>query len=252
MYALASDFDNTLYFSQIDGCYKKEDIKAIKEFQKKGYLFGLCTGRPFIGALEPIKDVLEPDFYIVTTGACIYDKHLNIIYSQCIEISLIKAIHHQFKEDAVCLVQGNGYLYVFDPSHKRESSEYIYVPTPDDIDTDRIYGISLMTPNDIQKSTWIASEINRLYGDQVVAYQNVDSVDVVRKGCSKGSGIRCVKDSLDLDMIAGIGDSYNDIPMLEAADTSFTFLSSPQAVQNKATQLVHGIDEAIEWLLNKK
>ncbi len=248
MYALASDFDNTLYFSDIEGYYKPKDISAIKKFQQEGHLFGLCTGRPFIGALEPTQGIINFDFYIVTTGACIYDKHFNKIYSQCIDRSLIKSIYETFKDHAICLVQGNGYLYVFNPLHQRESSEYLCVPTPDDIDTDLIYGISLMTPNDPLKSKWIASEINRLYGDQIIAYQNVDSVDVVKKGCSKGHGIQFVKEYFHLDKIAAIGDSYNDIPMLQTADEAFTFLSSPKDVQSEANYLVSSIEETIHWL----
>ena len=48
--------------------------------------------------------------------------------------------------------------------------------------------------------------------------------------------------------VYGIGDSYNDIPMLESADCSFTFRDSPQIVQEKATHIVSSISEAIEMI----
>ena len=46
MKVLASDFDGTIYFE--DG-FHQEDMKKIKEFQKSGHLFGICTGRPLRG-----------------------------------------------------------------------------------------------------------------------------------------------------------------------------------------------------------
>ena len=35
---------------------------------------------------------------------------------------------------------------------------------------------------------------------------------------------------MHLEEVAGIGDSYNDIPMLETVDHSFTFPTSPESL----------------------
>lgn len=43
MKVLASDYDGTLLFNEQ---FKEGDLKKIKEFQKVGNLFGLCSGRP--------------------------------------------------------------------------------------------------------------------------------------------------------------------------------------------------------------
>lgn len=48
MKILASDFDNTLYFHN---SMKENDLKAIKKFQEKGNLFGICTGREINGII---------------------------------------------------------------------------------------------------------------------------------------------------------------------------------------------------------
>ena len=71
-------------------------------------------------------------------------------------------------------------------------------------------------------------------------------MDIVCKGNSKGTGIKFVKKYLKANKIYGIGDSYNDLPMLETVDVSFTFHSSPESVQKQATHLVSGIAEAID------
>ena len=78
--------------------------------------------------------------------------------------------------------------------------------------------------------------------------ENKEYIDIVKKGCSKGIAINKVKEAFNIDIIAGIGDSYNDIPMLENADISFTFHSSPDVIKDKATYIVDSICEAIEKL----
>ena len=52
MKVLASDYDGTLLFNEK---FKEGDLKKIKEFQKVGNLFGLCSGRPFKGIYEFCK-----------------------------------------------------------------------------------------------------------------------------------------------------------------------------------------------------
>ena len=49
--------------------------------------------------------------------------------------------------------------------------------------------------------------------------------------------------------IAGIGDSYNDIPLLRTTSPSFTFHSSPDAVKQEAQFLVDSLAEAIAVMM---
>ena len=46
--------------------------------------------------------------------------------------------------------------------------------------------------------------------------------------------------------MAGMGDSYNDLPMLEAADVSYTFPKAPAVVQDEATCVLDSIAAALE------
>ena len=103
MKALASDFDGTLYFE--DGI-KENDQQAIVHFQKH-HLFGLCTGRPLIGVQHYIKDCIQPDFYIVSSGACILDKECHVLYEQTISKDLLKDIYQQYHQKAEVSIQAD-------------------------------------------------------------------------------------------------------------------------------------------------
>ena len=63
---LASDYDGTLFFGEEEPNFRERDIKAIKEFQKAGNLFGICTGRPYQGITPFIPESIHLDFFHVS------------------------------------------------------------------------------------------------------------------------------------------------------------------------------------------
>ena len=71
-------------------------------------------------------------------------------------------------------------------------------------------------------------------------------VDVVAAGCSKGTGIDKVREIFGIERFGGIGDSYNDLPLLEASDISFTFPDSPEELRKAADEIVLSVSDAIE------
>lgn len=75
-------------------------------------------------------------------------------------------------------------------------------------------------------------------------------VDIAPRGCSKGKGLRILQDHLQGHFgpcrMYGIGDSMNDLPLIEAADVSYTFHYAPKELQEKATKVVEDICEALE------
>lgn len=247
MLALASDFDGTLYFGEKEG-FKEENSKRIKEFQQRGNLFGLCTGRPLGGVTERIRGHVVPDFYILATGAVILDKELNIIYEKPMPVKLVKEIYDRCPDNNKPAIQAGNDLYVF----KQKSPypiEQILIQEFEELPDENIYQFSV-NGDSVEDAKNIAKKINKEYGDYFVAYQNVAGVDVVSCGCSKGTGLKMLKEKLNLDCLCGIGDSYNDLPMLAEADKSFTFDYAPEDIQKEADYVVKNIAEAIDILGN--
>ncbi len=241
MKALASDFDGTLYFE--DGI-KDSDQQAIIDFQKD-HLFGLCTGRPLIGVQHYLKDCIQPDFYIVSSGACILDKECHVLYEQTISKDIMKAIYQQYHNKAEVSIQADFRIYTLVKDSKIPIAQ-TYVESVDCIGDEHIFGLSINAMSESQAKQW-TQDLNETYPD-IMAFQNKEYIDIVKRGCSKGEAIKKLKELLHLDMVYGIGDSYNDIPMLESADCSFTFHESPQIVQEKATHIVSSISEAITMI----
>ena len=245
MLSLISDYDGTLFFSRKKPQIRKEDIEKIHAFQKN-HLFGLCTGRPWVG-VSALKDYgIECDFYILTSGALILDKNQNVIYEKNIKRATIQSLLNEAKgfQNAI---QAKSALYTM---HKKNSypMEQTIIHSLDEM-TEEAVGFSIATNNE-EEAKNICKKINETY--DVVALQNRNCIDIVSKECSKGNAVKYIRKYLHLDHIGAIGDSYNDIDMLEEADLAFTFRSSPDKVKSVSNHIVNGVNEAIEIMINSK
>lgn len=241
MKALASDFDGTLFFK--DG-FKKEDLKAIQGFQDKGHIFGICTGRPLSAIIEECQGKINFDFYIVVSGALVLDKDQNEIYKECIDYQVTKEIFNKYIDSFVVHIQANKTVYTTKDSVF--SMPQVLIQDIEEIKDVDIYGLSFWAETK-ENAERICKEVNEKY-KELEAFCNVDCVDIIRRGCSKGKAIKKVKELLGIDDIYGIGDSFNDIPMLEEADCSFTFHYSPLDIQEKADKVVESVSEAISCI----
>ena len=88
----ASDFDGTLYFYKAEVKLPPENVEKIKEYQAAGNYFGLCTGRQ-VGGLTPfIGGLIEPDFWITSTGSNIIDRDMKEIRKLFVDRDVIDKI----------------------------------------------------------------------------------------------------------------------------------------------------------------
>ena len=239
--ALASDIDGTLIFN---GHYKENDVDAIREYQKAGYLFGLCTGRPIKGTKNILPEDIQPDFYIATSGAVILDKQGHVLYENIIPFDDVQQVYNEYHQYTI-VIQTDNLLYK--TAYEEYDEDDIIIHSLDEIRDKKIYGISLIFDNDEQASV-ICQNINQNF-EALEGFQNKNSIDIVKRGCSKGNGVQRIKELLHIDDMAGIGDSYNDIPMLKIVNYSFTFKTSPLDLQQQVSYVVDNIAEAINILM---
>ena len=103
---------------------------------------------------------------------------------------------------------------------------------------------------ELEEAASISKSLNERYGDRIEAFQNVVEIDIAPRGCSKGKGVNFLreymKEQLGEFRLYGIGDSINDLPLLEASDVSYTFPYAPKEVQEKADKVVETIVDALE------
>ena len=245
MKAFASDFDGTLFFGNETKHFKDRDIKAIRDWQEQGNLFGLCTGRTLGCVVDDLEGIINVDFYILSTGSKILNKNQNIIFDKPMKETVAQNLYDYF-DDLKPSMQVENYLYSFKEKNPFPV-EQIILNNFDDLPQGNIYQLTYFTPS-VDRASRICFDISQKFGNEVDCFQNTTCVDITHKGCSKGSGLKIFKDEMKIDLMCCMGDSYNDISMLVNADLAFTFSHSPAIVQQNADYTVGSIAEAMRIL----
>lgn len=244
MKLLASDFDNTLWF---DDHMKDNDVKAIHEFQNDSNLFGVCSGRCLHGIVNPsLPYHLEHDFYILLSGALILNKDKEVIFEKKIPMSVVKDVY-EFLDQKEMSVVYNDIMYMIYKNKPRESFG-VYIDSLDELDTDMVSAFSFhFSKDEIADATIATGKILEQYGDILEAFQNNQHIDIVAKSCSKGNGMKMIQEyfQLAIEDIYGIGDSWNDLPMLDAIENGYSFTYADADVQKHAKVIVDSLADCI-------
>ena len=244
MKLLARDIDGTFVFSDEKGnkYVREEDIKAIKEFRAAGNLFGVCTGRGFASHHEGYD--VPIDFAITNSGACIFYPDGKEIDCQTISKTIVKDIMQDVKDAWYIIFQDRSGMYVMG----KELPNGHTITSLDEIKGDRIDGFGTIF-NDEATASKYCQLIKDKYGDKVAVYQNINSFDTQALGCSKGIGLQKVAKHFNADAYYCIGDSFNDMAMLEVTKNSYTFHHSPEVVRKIAGHCVNSLAECIEDIM---
>lgn len=246
MKMLASDIDGTFVFEDENGkkFVSDEVVQAINRFRSEGNLFGVCTGRGFATAHHGFENV-PVDFYITNTGACIFNGQGDVLQSNTIPVALAKQIISEV-EGAWFIIQDRTAMYVIGKSLSNGKT----ISSLDEVSLTTIDGFGSIFDDEAMAHKY-CQKIKDKYGDIVSVYQNATSFDTQALGCSKGVGLLKAAELLQVDEFYCIGDSYNDIAMLEITDNSYTFYSSPEVVREAAGHCVNNFVECIEEILNE-
>ncbi|MBQ1317467.1 MAG: HAD family phosphatase [Lachnospiraceae bacterium] len=243
----ASDFDGTLYFYKADVKLPPENVAMIREYQAAGHLFGLCTGRQ-VGGLTPfITGFVKPDFFITSSGANIIDGEGNPILKRGVDRSVADILVREMNPKGYRLtLDVEGDICVF--AKMDYPGKYYVITGVDDAPKGLIHQVSIHTES-LDDAAAVSAYVNERFGDKVEAFQNVIEVDIAPRGCSKGKGVMALreymKEKLGDFTLYGIGDSINDLPLLNASDVSYTFPYAPQICRDTADKVVPTIVDAL-------
>lgn len=224
MKLIASDFDGTIF---IDGKIKTEDISAIRDFQDKGNLFGLVTGRSYHSLFVLIEGKIDPDFIIANNGSHIFVKN---------GTDMIEILKYSLDQDKL-----------------RDVIDYYGRIYPTKIFTDKDREVDRL--EDLREGEEILSLA--IYSDHILEnpfqedfsfHKSIGVIDVINSAVSKQTGIEFIKDFYGFDKeIIAIGDDFNDISFLEQTRLSFSLnYVKEKEVLDAVNFKVEGIRELIE------
>lgn len=230
---LATDLDGTLLK---DNKVTEENSKSVYKFEKEENLLVISTGRPYngIGMLKEENNIIA-DYYILLNGALIVDSLGNVIEQKFIEKDNIEKILKDVFEDNTFISLESGYMtYILTEGDDLPYPVKRRVNSLGEID-DKISLITVYSPiKEICEIETLKNNINKKYGDNIIAYRNDKYIDIVPVGCSKGSALKALveKEEIIEDNVYAIGDSWNDVSMFEAVKNSFTFYYAEAELKN--------------------
>ena len=257
---LVSDMDDTLFDSRKH--ISDRNRNAIWEFQKKGGLFTVATGRSVIG-LRPYQQMINIQMPVILyNGSCIYDYQKRPMVwvkklPECIK-AYVKELALEFPNLGIQIMTESG-IYTCRPTPiymqfvKRESLPYTEVPEPEEFPGNWIKAeltTDLMNPEALDACL----EATMPEGCRWLA-TGVYSREIVASEVSKGSAVLRYRKLFGLSdrKLCCIGDHNNDYEMIQAADVGFAVGNALECIKDKADFIVSDNDhdavaEAIEHM----
>lgn len=220
MKVLASDYDGTLRTAQM---VDKTDVEAIQRFRDAGNLFGIVSGRSIESLKREIKsNGFAYDFLITNNGGVVYDKALNCLQCQYMNFDKALDIIAYIKTlDCVSFVINDGYhrykVRVDENQIDHKYGDMKEISNEAEVlDRGKIAQL-VVSVNDQMLAHQITDVINTEFKGYAIAYTNINCVDIVPDGVSKAEGLYVIESYLGLEHedIYTIGDSFNDLPMIE-------------------------------------
>lgn len=257
MKLLATDYDGTLLYAKH---IMPEDLQAIETWKKAGNYFAIVTGRSMESIQKQVEMYNLPvDCLITNNGGMVFDKDGDLLLSNYLDYVTSLDILYAAK-----MMDGVASYVVNDGVHRHRIivdehvPEHRYFELQPDISEEEVMNIGkyaqiVLSMADFGLANSMADAINLNFGDTVVAYANKYVVDVVPKGVSKATGLEFACEWLDVDEYDTytIGDSHNDIPLMEYGMHGAAMETSVDDVKEHALFVYSSIHEMIEEILKE-
>lgn len=253
MKILVTDADGTITFGK--HIIPKEELEALKQFKEEDSenILVLATGRN----LSPARYLLDTnDFYlfdylILSNGAMILDKNEQALYLNPITFPV---------KEIVEILDGHYRLdskdeHYFTQSYRYSTNfpvEVLNIIEDGQILDEDLYVISTRA-NDLDNQKELIEKISSLNIDCQIIKNRLDiDIMVMDFGIDKGDAVNKLIEHLLIEEyeLYTIGDSFNDISMLNISNNSATFTNVPNEVKESAKHIVSNIAEYInEYVL---
>lgn len=260
MKILASDLDGTL---MIDQKISPKDLEGIQKLREQGHKFVVSTGRTINGMKEVFDNYdLECDYMVLNNGAVVLDGDGKKIISKTIDKDILIKIVEEFHDKEETLIYfdyGQAIGLINNPNVDIKNSEFLsFIPANvmevsevKDLNKDAsIIGV-FASDKSVERAEKIKERLYELLGDDLSMFRNQYFIDIMPKGCSKGNGLREVLrlENKELKDLYTVGDSLNDISMLEITENSYTFNRAEEIIKDIANNHIDFVHEIVDKII---
>lgn len=225
--ALVADFDGTLFFPERKVKISPDDIGAIREFQEKGFLFGVCSGRTFDEVKRLSEYKIHFDFAVTSSGACVYG------IDDTLEIH--NDINRNRAEDILDYVERyyglEGNLHI--TKNRRISDVTFHTASEEDAER-------------------IARDLEGKYYSFIEAIPSNRSVNVIPLGSAKRLGVREIKQHYGIHTVYAVADTVSAISLFQGSDVNYAVKWGQEEMIENASATVGSVSEALKLAAEDK
>ncbi|UZW13495.1 HAD family hydrolase [Clostridium pasteurianum] len=246
---IVSDLDGTLVNSYKEG-YKISSklIEEIHNFERKGKIFTIATGRSKEAALSVIKELDISFPYIVYNGAEIIDKGGNQIYSDTFLLKTWILFLDRLQElGASVIFSYDGQIFCLkytDRISVYEKKEMIKCEVIDKSLLDSNIEVNkILIIGDVEKYKQCWNELDEISKSEFrYVISEDDYMEILTKGISKGSALKKLKEYLNIkdEEVVTIGNHMNDKELIEEAHIGVAVANAVDGLKNIANIITDG------------
>ncbi|PPA69793.1 Cof-type HAD-IIB family hydrolase [Jeotgalibacillus proteolyticus] len=227
---IALDMDGTLL--KQDHSVSEENRKAIKKAQQKGVTVMVSTGRPLVYCKEIVESLELASYLITVNGSEIWDADLNLIERTMIDISHIEQMYELAqKHDTHFWSSTVGGVWNKKTEFPKALDEHEWLKFGFDIEDDAIR-------ESIREELSLNKELE-------LSNSSETNIEVNAAGINKAAAIRKVCDRLGftMDEVMAVGDSLNDLAMINEAGIGVAMGNAQAAVKKAADWVTESNEE---------
>ena len=245
-----SDVDGTI---SMHGVISKADVAAVNQYAKHNYL-AFISGRSLSNLKCDLdKHKINYDFLGAYNGAYLIDRCGKVLIDHplAIEMEELFELISKFQIKGYALTGKAGmYFNIMDTDsimNKMKTSSYEPQIEQREV-MKQLYSVNIEFRDDSTASLFIAQAEALKLNCQI--YLNTHFVDIVAYRTGKLEAVKCLQSALGLEReaVTVIGDSFNDLPMIEAYN-SFAISSGDLKVIKAAANQADSVEAAIHHIM---
>ena len=262
---IVSDFDGTLVCE--DGTISNENKKAIAEYTEAGGIFAVSTGRLHYGILPRVKELGLKGVVCCCQGAVILDIESGEFLLRgtisnattvkiCQKMESLGVHFHVYDGEAYYCNKDDEWLRWYETAVRHKATLVTDKPVSQFVKENGVCAFKILAIVDPSENARIMSEVKKENFEGCIVTKSADVlVEVVNANYSKGTAVEFLsrRFGVPTDKIIGVGDQWNDMPMIEKAGLGVAVKNADEKLKNSADIVLEYTNEesAIARMIEK-
>ena len=261
---IVSDFDGTLV--RENGDISEENKRTITRYEQQGGKFAISTGRLHYGILDRARELGLKGLVACCQGAVIVDiesgkpVHNHMLSHEttlaiCRKMEELNLHYHVYDFENYYSNRADAALRFYEKAVRKNAICITDKPLSQYVQEKKIRSYKVLAMVEPKDNERFYREIERTYFPNCITTKSADYlIEVVNADDSKGTAVEFLANyyGVPLEKTIGVGDQWNDLPMIEKAGLGIAVQNADPKLKEKAVVCKYTNEEsAIAKIIEK-